>query len=135
MRYRLTVQRAVGWWFIVLVLAIINGAIREAVLVPSLGLTPGLILSGLMLCAFVVLVAAILVRREPRLSPSEAAIAGVIWLSFTLVLEFSLGAAQGKSASELLAPYRFEHGNLWPLVLLTVLVAPWAWSRAHHANT
>jgi hypothetical protein len=41
------------------------------------------------------------------------------------LFEFGFGLAQGKPWSELLAAYTFKDGNLWPVVLLAVLVAPY----------
>jgi len=128
-RYRLLLPRAFRWWLAVLPLAVFNGALRESILIPAFGPTAGLMASGILLCAFVVLIAAFLVRRQPRLTSGEALVAGAFWLALTLAFELAFGAAQGKSTAELLAPYRFEGGNLWPLVLLTLLLAPWAWSR------
>ena len=49
--------RAILAWLAVLVLAMLNGALRELVLVPTLGKLPGYVLSGLLLSAFVLLVA------------------------------------------------------------------------------
>jgi|OM-RGC.v1.035013235 hypothetical protein len=40
-------------WLLILLLAIAKGGLREAVLVPRLGLTGGLLVSGLLLCALV----------------------------------------------------------------------------------
>ena len=50
-------------WLVILGLAIANGTLREALLIPALGESGGLILSGLLLCLLVALVAYGLVRR------------------------------------------------------------------------
>ncbi|MBL8446270.1 MAG: hypothetical protein JNJ44_02530, partial [Zoogloeaceae bacterium] len=50
---------------------------------------------------------------------------GIGWLASTVVFEFGMGRwVLGKPWSDLLAAYTFTDGNLWPLVLLTVLLAP-----------
>jgi hypothetical protein len=45
--------KAIAAWLLILVCAVLNGALREAVLVPQLGQFAGLIASGLLLCLFV----------------------------------------------------------------------------------
>ena len=121
-------RRVAGWWLVILVFAIANGALREAVLAPVLGRVAGNLLSGLLLSIVIVVAAAAAVRRPPPLLPREAVLLGLFWFALTIVFEFSLGLAQGKTLTDLLAPYRFEGGNLWPVVLLVALVAPWLWS-------
>ena len=48
--------KALTIWFVVLVMAIANGTLREAVLIPVLGGVPGLILSGVLLSALILAV-------------------------------------------------------------------------------
>jgi hypothetical protein len=96
--------RALVAWLPVLVLAILNGALRELLLVLALGKSDGYLLSGLLLLAFVVLAA--------------------IALALTLIFEFGLGILQGHSWTEMLAQYTLMDGNIWPLVPLGVFVAP-----------
>jgi hypothetical protein len=51
-------------------------------------------------------------------------VVGATWLALTLAFEFGLGLAQGKNLSIILDAYKFKEGNIWPLVLVTVAVAP-----------
>ena len=41
---------------------------------------------------------------------------GFLWVVLTLVFEFGLGIVQGRSWAEMLMPYTFKDGNIWPLV-------------------
>ena len=51
---------------------------------------------------------------------------GVFWLFLTLVFEFGFGRlVQHKSWSEVLDAYTSEGGNIWPVVLLVTLLAPY----------
>ncbi|MCW5635137.1 MAG: hypothetical protein KIT17_17510 [Rubrivivax sp.] len=112
-------------WLVILVLAIANGALREAVLVPRLGLLAGTVTSGVLLIAAVFAVAFALVAWRRPLGGAQAWWIGVGWLAATLVFEFGFGRfVQGKPWPELLAAYTFKDGNLWPLVLVAVLLAP-----------
>lgn len=115
--------RATAIWFLILVLAIANGAFRESVLIPALGVPSAPMLSGLVLGSVIFLCAWFLLPRP--LPPRQAWAIGAWWLGMTLVFEFSFGRlVAGKSWEELLAAYTFKDGNLWPLVLLVTLVSP-----------
>ena len=116
--------RGLGLWLVILVLAVANGIVREAVLVPKLGNSPGLILSGILLSGFVLLVAYV---GLPWLNTQgmELILIGLGWLLATLIFEFSFGLLRGKALNEILAAYTFKGGNIWPIVLLVVAVAPW----------
>lgn len=116
---------AVLTWALILCLAVANGALREAVLVPRWGAHAGLMASGLLLCAAIALCAAAFVRLHAALSRRQAWTVGTLWLLLTLAFEFGFGRwVQHKAWSALLAAYTFEGGNLWPLVLLVTWVAP-----------
>ena len=112
-------------WLAILALAVGNGAVREAVLVPTLGKTIGLVLSGVSLSLFVALVAYVLVRWQHGLETSQGLLIGTLWLCLTLAFEFGFGRyVQHKSWAELVDAYTFQEGNIWPIVLLVTLLAP-----------
>ena len=112
-------------WLIILGLAIANGALREAVLIPSLGKPSGLVLSGVLLSSLVALVAYGLVRVQQGVTASRGLLIGVLWLSLTLAFEFTFGRyVQHKSWTELLDAYAFKDGNIWPVVLVVTLLSP-----------
>ena len=117
--------RAAAAWLPILPLAVANGALREAALVPRLGVVGANLGSGAILVACILAVAA---WRVPRLGVATRAQlwrVGAPWLALTLAFEFAFGAfVLRRSASELLAPCAFAHGNPWPLVLAATFVAP-----------
>ena len=116
--------KAVVVWVAILCLALVNGALREAVLLPTLGAPSGLVLSGVLLSTLV-LVSAYLARPwlGTRHPPHLWGI-GFGWLVLTLAFEFSIGLWQGTSWLTMLEAYTFKGGNIWPLVLIVVAVAP-----------
>jgi hypothetical protein len=116
--------KAFALWLAILVLAVANGALREAVFIPKLGSAPGLILSGALLSALVLLVA-YLGLPWLRAHGRELILIGLGWLVATLIFEFLFGLLRGKRLGEILAAYTFEGGNIWPVVLLVVAAAPW----------
>jgi hypothetical protein len=121
--------KAVALWAGILVLAVLNGLLRERVLVPALGAVPGQVLSGLLLSALILgttwLCLPWLGVREGRLLLGV----GLGWLVLTLIFEFGFGLLRGKSLAELLQAYTFTDGNLWPVVLVVTVFAPWLAAR------
>ena len=113
-------------WAAILGCAMVNGFLREAILAPSVGTTPGYLVSGLILAACVVVVTIV---SSEFLGLDDAATGfrvGVMWLAMTIAFEFVFGLTlRGQTMKELLVPYTFEGGNLWPMVLATILVTPW----------
>lgn len=120
---------AVLAWAAILVLAILNGIARETLLVPAIGETAARAASGLVLASLVYLVAYVAIPYIGAVSVAQAWAIGLLWTMMTLVFEFGFGFAQHKRASELREAYTFRRGNLWPLVLLMTLIAPWLVAR------
>ncbi|NLD56210.1 MAG: hypothetical protein GX652_16295 [Burkholderiaceae bacterium] len=112
-------------WMLVLALAIANGMLREAILIPTLGRTAGLLLSGILLSCLIALVAYAFVRARTGLTVSQGLFVGTLWLGLTLVFELGFGHyVQHKTWDELAGAYTFEDGNIWPVVLLVTFLAP-----------
>lgn len=122
--------KALALWLAILVLAVINGALREAVLMPALGNASGLVASGAVLAMCISLVAWVGVPWFGRLRARQWLLIGACWLVLTLVFEFGFGRlAQHKTWPELLEAYTFKDGNLWSLVLAATFLAPWCAAR------
>ena len=119
------ILKAFAIWTGILVLAVLNGALREAVLVPRLGTAPALISSGALLSALVVAVAYLSLPWLNARRPAELAGIGLGWLALTLVFEFSFGLWQGQSWQVMLDAYTFEGANIWPIVLVVIALAPY----------
>ncbi|MCG8519188.1 MAG: hypothetical protein MI794_14460 [Pseudomonadales bacterium] len=118
------ILKGLAIWLGILVLAMANGVLRETVLRPWLGAPGALILSGVLLSALILAVAyASLPWLQLRQTWQRLAV-GLGWLVLTLMFEFLFGLWQGKSWAELLMPYTFKDGNLWPLVLAVTVLAP-----------
>ena len=105
----------------------LNGAVREAVLIPRLGNPLALVLSGLLLSACILAISFALVPKLGRLQSRHCLYLGLFWLCLTLAFEFGFGRLlQHRSWSELLEAYTFKNGNLWPVVLVVTFFAPLA---------
>jgi hypothetical protein len=123
-------MKAAACWCVILVLAVMNGAVREKALIPALGSVGGLVASALGLCACIVVVALLTVPWYGPLAPHQWLFVGVFWLLLTLSFEFAFGRiAQHKTWGELFEAYKFRGGNLWPLVLIVTVISPWLAAR------
>ena len=112
-------------WLVILVLAALNGLLRESVLVPRLGAIQGMVLSGALLSCIVLMAAYVLVPWVGARGATQFLLIGAGWLVFTLIFEFSFGLSRGEEFSAILEAYTFEGGNLWPVVLLVTAISPW----------
>jgi hypothetical protein len=118
--------KAVVLWFAILALAILNGTLREKILIPVFGSFTGFISSGVILSSCIFLVAFAAAPWYGLLTSRGWLLVGAFWFLLTLVFEFSFGRfAQHKTLAELLEAYTFHGGNIWPLVLLVTFISPW----------
>jgi hypothetical protein len=116
--------KAFAVWLAILVCAVANGTLREEFLIPHLGKTIGLLLSGLFLSALILTIAYLALPWLGVSRLSHLIGVGLAWLALTLAFELSFGLFQGKSWPVLLEAYTFKDGNVWPIVLLITAVAP-----------
>lgn len=116
-------------WAVILVLAIANGTLREAMLIPMLGIAPGEFLSGLFLSCLILAAAYLFLPWLGVRSTGQLLLIGLGWLVLTLIFEFSFGLLRGKAMAEILQAYMFKGGNIWPLVLVVTAAAPWLAAR------
>lgn len=111
-------------WFGMMVLAIINGTIRDFFYMPYIGTLAAHQLSTVILLAAFVFYIAWLAKQWPLHSRSQAWIVGIIWFFMTEVFEFGLGLRQGLTMDELLHAYNLFEGELWIIIPIWVLVGP-----------
>lgn len=112
-------------WFALMVIAIVNGTVREftygrsvsELTAHQISTVTGIVLTG----AFVWF----LNRVWPIETGSQAWAIGAIWLLMTIVFEFGFGHfIAGHSWTRLLADYNLMAGRIWVLFLLWVLMMP-----------
>lgn len=120
--------RALVVWLGLMAVAFANGTLRELLLSPRLGGRIGHVLSTIILCGAIVLIAWI---SMPWIGPRTAAEAweiGRVWFVLTLAFEFLAGHFLfGNSWAKFLADYNVAKGRIWVLVPIITLLAPrWA---------
>ena len=110
-------------WLSITPLAILNGILRESLLLPALG-TPAYPISGVLLALCIFVVSYIFI---PRLGPANKQAyvkMGIVWVLATLIFETLLGLVMGLSFNEILGAYNFLTGNLWLFVVVFIGFTP-----------
>ena len=117
--------RAIVIWLLQLVFAVVNGVVREAVLLPYLGPATGHVVSTLLLCAAILIITWLAIGWIAPAATASAFRIGLLWVALTLAFEFGAGHYLfGHPWERLLADYDLTAGRVWPLVLVTTLLAP-----------
>jgi hypothetical protein len=117
--------RATIIWFTILIVAIANGALREALLRPHLGDPTAHIASALLLSVAVFLVTRAAIEWIGPTGTRDRWTIGLFWLALTLAFEFLAGHyVFGADWSVLLADYELFRGRIWLAVLASTLLAP-----------
>ena len=112
-------------WFGIMLTAILNGALRDLLLVPRLGDLGARAISCLTLASAVLIFTWMSLPWIRPASMTDAWRIGLLWLAMTLVFEFGAGHyIFGTPWRALLADYNLLAGRLWVLVLITTLTAP-----------
>lgn len=117
--------RSVTAWLLILVIAVLNGSFREAVLLPNLRPPVAFVLSGVLLSLGILIVTIALAGWLRLRHLSQCLFVGMLWLCLTLAFEFGFGRfVEGLTWAEMLEAYTFKDGNIWPLVLVVIFFAP-----------
>jgi hypothetical protein len=113
-------------WFLLAVVAVVNGAIRQGTYGKVLSDLSAHQLSTLTGIAATGAVGWVLSRRWPLATPGQAWIVGCGWLVFTIAFEFGFGHyVAGHSWQQLLGDYNVRDGRLWSLFLLWLVLMPY----------
>lgn len=111
-------------WFPMLLLAVVNGTLRELVykkytgelLAHQLSTVSLILLFGIYIYT---------VTGKAQLPSSKAALGvGLLWLILTLLFEFGFGRFRGNSWEKLLYDYHIWEGRIWILIPCWVFIAP-----------
>ena len=112
-------------WLVMLVVAILNAGLRNAVITPRLGEHAGHVISTATGCAaFLVLIWLSLPWVGAR-GRRDLLLIGLLWLVLTVAFEFLAGHYLfGSSWDKLLADYNVFRGRVWAAVLVVILLGP-----------
>lgn len=106
-------------------IAVINGIIRELILVPRVGDQLGHIVSTVFLAGVIRLITYLFFSWiTVSYSNNQLLLMGVGWSVLTIGFEFIVGFLEGSPPSVVLAQYDVFSGSTWVIVPITLLVAP-----------
>jgi len=122
------ILRAFAIWGLLLILAILNGGVRDLLITPKIGDPAGHIISTVSLCVLILLVSYFSIRWINPTGSLDPLIVGSFWVTLTVAFEFLAGHyVFGNSWQKLLADYNVMQGRIWILVLVADFTAPlWA---------
>lgn len=118
---------ALGVWFVIVVLAIINGIMRESLYNSLFNPLIARVVSSIVLIILILVIVYVSMTKSGMVFLSNETLwLGTFWLILTIIFEFLFGHfIMGNSWSFLLQDYNILKGHLWPLVLLTVFISPY----------
>lgn len=120
----MTLTWAALLWLAFLAMAILAGTLRQFLLAPALGDLPARAACTVLLCALYFAAIRVFMLSRRINSLSTRLFLGIFWSGLTLAFEFGFGLARGLSWDAMLADYNMLEGRLWPLVPLTLMLAP-----------
>ena len=114
-----------GIWFLFVILAILNGTIRNELISPEFGDYAGHVASTIILSAIIFIITFLFIKQQQISSKNTLFLIGLSWLTLTITFEFLFGHYVVKHPwSVLLADYNIFNGRLWILVLITTFFSP-----------
>lgn len=117
-------------WIGLVVIAIINGTLREILYSQYMdGLSAHQLSTVIGIIAFGIYIW-ILSKIWPIKSSRQAISIGIAWLVMTILFEFVFGHyVMGNSWNKLFADYNIIHGRVWIVVLIWTAIAPYIFFR------
>lgn len=119
------IKKSILIWLSIIPLAILNGALREAVLNTWLGEKIAQPISGILLCAMVFIITLIFIPRIGKGTSKTYWKIGALWVGMTVVFEATFVLLLGGNFQQIIAMYDITTGNLWLLVVIFIGIAPW----------
>ncbi|HZF70546.1 MAG TPA: hypothetical protein VEZ39_06815 [Sulfuricurvum sp.] len=118
--------KSVGIWLLIVIAAIINGAIREKLLTPFIGTHLSLPISGITLSALVFVITYFALPFFGNIKSRAYIFIGLFWIILTLAFEYLFGYyVLGKSWYEINQVFDVRNGNLFTLALVVTALSPW----------
>lgn len=112
-------------WFPMLLLAILNGTIRDLGYKKYLGDLLAHQVSTVSLIILFTIYIFLIVKYFPPVSATQAIWIGIIWMMMTLAFEFGFGRWRGNSWCAILHDYNILEGRIWILIPIWLTIAPY----------
>lgn len=122
-----TMLKSIGIWLLIVIVAIINGAIRDKLLTPLIGAHLSLPISGITLSFLVFVITYFAIPFFGNIKSRVYILIGLFWIILTLAFEYLFGHyVIGKSWYEINQVFDVYNGNLFTVVLVVTGLSPWA---------
>jgi hypothetical protein len=129
-------MRAFAVWLVIVVVAMINGGIRQAFISPRTGDTAAHAISTVTLCVAILVLCWISIGWMRPTTARDAWRIGALWVMLTVAFEFLAGHyVFGSPWHRLVADYNIFRGRIWVLVLITTATAPWLVARSRNLES
>ncbi len=117
-------------WIPMLIIAVANGALRQATFAKCMPELRAHQLSTLIGSMLIGLFIWVVIRMYPPSSDRQALSVGFVWLFLTVAFEFFMGLVLAhRTLSDVLHDYNLLGGRVWVLFLVWLTLAPWMFSR------
>lgn len=117
-------------WLGLALMAGLNGALRESLLIPRLGRRLALVVSGLLLSGMIFALTLVWLPHLVPLTAGRCWAIGAFWVGLTLALEVIVAqVTRGYARPGFTALGQIRAGSLMIIVLLVTLVAPYLAAR------
>jgi hypothetical protein len=121
-------------WIPMLVIAVANGALRQATFAKVMPELRAHQLSPLMGSVLIGLFSWLIICTWPPSSGSQALLVGLVWLFLTVVCECFMGLVLAhRPLWQVLHDYNLLAGRVWVIFLIWLTLAPWVFFRLCHA--
>ena len=121
-------------WVPMLIIAVANGALRQATFAKVMPELRAHQLSTLIGSVSIGLFIWLVIRMWPPSSGRQAVLIGVVWLLLTVAFEFFMGLVLAhRSLAQVLHDYNLLAGRVWVLFLAWLTLAPWVFFRLRNA--
>lgn len=122
-------------WFVLVIVAIFNGAIRNFLVTPYVGEHAGHIISTITFIVFLALVVWIYLLKRKVSSDKTLLQIGTVWVIMTILFEFIFGHfIMGHSWDKLFNDYNLLNGRVWIFVLIATFIMPLIIGRKIKSN-
>lgn len=116
-------------WFPMLIIAILNGTLRDLGYKKWMGELAAHQISTFSLIILLGLYIAFIVKKIPPQTAMQAVLLGLFWMFLTLCFEFGFGKYRRLSWQQLFSDYNILKGRIWILIPLWMAFAPYLIGR------
>ena len=104
-------------WLSIIPFAILNGGLRQEILIPLLGEKTAQPISGILLCGIIFIIAYLFLKVK-YYSYKKCYFIGLIWMILTIGFETVFCLLQGDTLQKIINNYDITTGNLWIIIVI-----------------